>query len=128
MERFELQRDYFEKALLRLQEVLKENETDFIRDSIVQRFEFTFEMAWKTMFQYLTNKGESLAKNAWTVIPAAFAARLVTDAEVWDKLRAYRNDSSHEYNERRAIEIAAYIRTEGVNAFVALAAELRKRG
>ncbi len=127
IERFELQREYFEKALARLQDVLKENETDIVRDSIVQRFEFTFEMAWKTMFRFLADKGESLSKKAWNVIPAAFEARLVTDADVWDKLREYRNDSSHEYNERRAIEIVAYVRTHGAPAFVALAAELRKR-
>lgn len=125
--RYELQREYFEKALARLKEVLERNEDDIVRDSIIQRFEFTYEMAWKTMFHYLADKGERVAQKGWAVIPVAFEALLIADAEAWDRLREYRNDTSHEYNEGRAIEIAAYVRSHGVAAFEALRAELQRR-
>ncbi len=115
--RFEEQRDYFERALARFREVLTENESDIVRDSIIQRFEFTFEMAWKSMFYYLESKGESVAKKAFAVLPEAFAARLIDDAEAWDNLRDYRNDTSHEYNQQRAIEIVAFVRGSGLTAF-----------
>ena len=123
--RFELQREYFNKALARLKEALAENEVDYVRDAIVLRFEFTFEMAWKTMFRYLTDKGEEVAKKAWAVIPVAFESRLITDAEVWDKLRKYRNHLSHEYNEASSIEMVAYIREHGIVALEALVDELK---
>lgn len=126
-ERYRLQSEYFEKALARLKEALERNEDDFMRDSVIQRFEFTFEMAWKTMFRYLLIKGEPVAAKAWEVIPAAFEAKLIADADVWSNLREYRNDTSHEYNEGRAIEIAAYVRSHGVGAFEALRAELNRR-
>lgn len=126
-ERYRLQREYFEKALARLKEVLERNEDDIVRDSLIQRFEFTFEMAWKTMFRYLVAKGEPVAAKAWEVIPAAFEAKLIADADVWSKLREYRNDTSHEYDEGQAIEIAAYVRSHGVGAFDALRAELSRR-
>lgn len=127
IERFELQREFFEKALARLEEVLILDENDIVRDSIIQRFEFTFEMAWKTMFRYLVDKGEKVAQKAWAVIPIAFEALLISDAAVWDKLREYRNDSSHEYDEGKAIELAAYVRSHGVAAFRQLRDELSKR-
>ena len=37
-----------EKAKTRLEEVLRQERNDFMRDSTVQRFEFGFELAWKT--------------------------------------------------------------------------------
>lgn len=53
IDRIDLQFEHFQKALARLQEALAEPESSFIRDSIIKRFEVTFEMAWKTMFRYL---------------------------------------------------------------------------
>jgi len=127
IDRLDLQFEHFEKALARLKEALAETESSFMRDSIIKRFEVTFEMAWKTMFRYLTDKGERIAPKAWDVIPVAFESLLILDAELWDKMRAYRNDTSHEYNEARAIELSAYIRSHAKPAFDALQVEMRKR-
>jgi nucleotidyltransferase substrate binding protein (TIGR01987 family) len=127
-ERFELQREYFNKALDRLHEALAENETPFVRDSIIQRFEMTFEMAWKSLYRYLSDKGEEVAAKAWDVLPVAFVSRLIADAELWDQMRSYRNDTSHEYKEAMAIEIAAFVRSQAVPAFEALRQELARRG
>lgn len=127
IERYELQREFFGKALDRLGEALAENETSFVRDSIIQRFEITFEMAWKTLFRFLTDRGESVAAKAWDVLPVAFESKLIDDAQLWDKLREYRNDSSHEYNEAKAIELSAFIRSDAQGAFKTLRAELERR-
>ena len=110
IERFELQREYFEKALARLGEVLELDESDVVRDSLIQRFEFTFEMAWKTLFRYLTDKGERVAAKAWDVLPLAFECLLIDDPGVWSRMRELRNETSHEYNVQKAIAVAAYIR------------------
>ena len=127
IERYELQREFFGKALSRLVEALAENETSFLRDSIIQRFEITFEMAWKTLFRFLADRGESMAAKAWDVLPVAFESKLITDPELWDKMREYRNDSSHEYNEAKAIELSAFIRSHAIGAFMALRDEFEKR-
>lgn len=56
-ERFKLALDHFEKALARLHEVLAQPENEFIRDATIQRFEFTFEAAWKAMYRWLRARG-----------------------------------------------------------------------
>lgn len=127
IERFELQREYFEKALTRLGEVLAIDENDIVRDSIIQRFEFTFEMAWKTLFRFLADRGERVAAKAWDVLPVAFQSLLIDDAEVWDKMRELRNETSHEYNAQKAIAVAAFVRQRAYPAFLKLKAELAGR-
>lgn len=122
--RIELQLGNFQRALGRLREALAEDETEFIRDSIIQRFEFTFEMAWKTMFRYLADKGDDVVPKAWSVLPVAFEVRLIDDPDTWEQLRKYRNDVSHEYNRDRAIEIVAFVRTKGLRAFEAFASAM----
>jgi len=125
-ERFIQQRENFRSTLSRLREALEQNETEFVRDSIIQRFEFTFEMAWKSMFRYLTDKGEKIAEKAWAVLPSAFEAMLIEDAEGWEKMREYRNDTSHEYLEEKAIEVAAFVRGDGIRLFNALLEKLSR--
>lgn len=127
IERFELQLEYFGKALARLKEALAEDETSFVRDSVIQRFEMTFEMAWKSAFRFLSDRGEKLSAKAWDVIPVAFESGLIADADLWDRMREYRNDTSHEYNEQKAIEIAGFVRQFGASALEALYGELHQR-
>ena len=124
-ERFQEQRGQFERALDRLHEALAENETDFMRDALIQRFEFKYEMAWRCLFRFLRDKGERVAEKAWDVLPAAFQSQLIDDAETWDQLREYRNLTSHTYQEALAIKVSAFIRTTGVFAFDRLGERLR---
>ena len=46
----------FEEALSRFREVLQMPKTDVIRDSAIQRFEFTLDLAWKTVKAFLEEK------------------------------------------------------------------------
>ena len=49
-DRFELARSQYFKALMRLHEAVEADESPMIRDALIQRFEFTYELAWKSMF------------------------------------------------------------------------------
>lgn len=124
-ERFEEQREQFERALARLCDALAQPESDIVRDAIIQRFEFTFEMAWRCLFRYLSERGEKVAKKAWAVLPVAFQSLLIEDAELWDKVREYRNATSHTYDEAKAIDVAAFVRDTAIGAFTALQSTLR---
>jgi nucleotidyltransferase substrate binding protein (TIGR01987 family) len=126
-ERYQLQLQNYTKALARLEDVLTLDESEVVRDSIIQRFEFTFEMAWKLMFRYLVMKGESLAAKAWDVLPVAFESRLIGDADVWTQLREYRNDTSHEYDQGKAVEVVAFVRQSGLPAFQQLREQMKGR-
>lgn len=126
-ERYQLQRQNFEKALARLEAVMLLDESEVVRDSIIQRFEFTFEMAWKLLFRYLAMKGETMAAKAWDVLPVAFESKLIEDADVWTRLREYRNDTSHEYDQGKAVEVVAFVRHAGLAAFQQLRGQMKGR-
>ena len=127
-ERFKLALDHFEKALARLHEVLAQPENEFIRDATIQRFEFTFEAAWKAMYRWLRARGVDLDEDAYSTIPEAFKRRLITDEKHWGEMRKYRNLTSHTYNQPLAIEVVAFVRADGATALDALARALRERG
>ena len=42
-----------QKAYFRLEEACKEEKDQYVQDSVIQRFEFTFELLWKTLKYYL---------------------------------------------------------------------------
>jgi nucleotidyltransferase substrate binding protein (TIGR01987 family) len=127
-DRFNLALDHFEKALARLHEVLAQPENEFIRDATIQRFEFTFEAAWKAMYRWLRARGVDLDEDAYSTIPEAFKRRLITEEKRWGEMRKYRNLTSHTYNQPLAIEVVAFVRADGVAALDALAKALRERG
>ena len=125
--RFTLALQQFEKALTRLHEVLAESETTIVRDALIQRFEFTFEAAWRAAYRWLRVRGVELDEEAFQVLPRAFQNRLIADDKAWTELRRMRNLTSHTYQESLAIQVAAFVRAEGVRCFDALLAELRAR-
>jgi nucleotidyltransferase substrate binding protein (TIGR01987 family) len=126
-DRFRLALDHFEKALARLHEVLAQPENEFIRDATIQRFEFTFEAAWKAMYRWLRARGVDLDEDAYSTIPEAFKRSLITEEKRWGEMRKYRNLTSHTYNLPLAIEVVAFVRADGVAALDALAKALRER-
>lgn len=127
-ERFALALGHFEKALDRLNEVLTEPlETTIVRDALIQRFEFTFEAAWKAMYRWLRARGNDVDEEAAAVIPEAFARRLIADEKGWGQMRKFRNKTSHAYDEAIAIEVAAFVRQSSLPLFSAVLATLRER-
>lgn len=124
-ERFEIARTQFEKALARLHEALAQNETDLVRDALIQRFEFTYELGWKCMFYWLRAQKEKVPEVVRQVIQAAFRAELIADAELWEKIKDYRDETSHTYDEKKAIEVAAFVRARAAGAFDLLEAKLK---
>ena len=126
-DRFVVALAHFQKALARLKEALEQNEDQFIRDAIIQRFEFTFETAWKAMYRWLRARGNDVDEEAYSVIPMGFERRLVSDEKGWGDMRRFRNKTSHTYNENMAIEVAAFVRQDAVGLFEALAQTLQDR-
>lgn len=119
-ERFELAREQYRKALARLHTALAENETEIVRDAVIQRFEFTYELGWKCMFYWLRSEKEKVPEMPRPVIQAAFKAQMITDADTWERLKDCRDETSHTYNENKAVEVAAFVRGVAISAFDAL--------
>ena len=123
-ERFELARSQFQRALGRLHEVAALEQNDILRDSLIQRFEFSFELAWKAMFYWLRDDGETVPEMVRPVIQTAFRCQLIADPEVWERIKDCRNETSHTYDEEKAVEVAAFIRAHALGTFDALLSRL----
>ena len=77
------------------------------RDGLIQRFEFTVELAWKSLKEYLEDQGTVLSiTSPRAVLKDAYAAGVIMDADVWDEIIRSRNVTSHVYDEQTAIEVA----------------------
>lgn len=127
-ERLELSIEHFGKALQALRLALAQPEDEFVRDSIIKRFELSYETARKAVRRWLMEQGEvTAADTKRAVMEAAFRTGLMADPDQWAALTAARNDTSHEYNQARAMEIVALARTQALAAFEALLAELKAR-
>ena len=119
----------FSNALSRLKEgIAKYNEADdLLRDGVIQRFEFTFELAWKTLKAVFEDEGLTGLNSPKTVLREAYAAELIEDDELWLAMLNDRNSTSHIYNEHLAIEICHNIQKKYILALVSLLEKIRAR-
>jgi nucleotidyltransferase substrate binding protein (TIGR01987 family) len=85
-------------------------------------FEFTFELAWKTLRDLLVFEGHQVTSPR-EAIRVAFAAGLLGDAGLWLAALESRNRLSHTYDEQTAAEAEALIK----NAYAPLVAALVER-
>jgi len=123
-QRFEERREQYLKAVERLREALDQPETTFMRDAIIQRFEFTFELGWTALNDYLKELSVEVAF-AKPTLAKAFEGQLISDESGWSDLLDLRNKTSHTYDEAKAISAAAMIRQKGMGLFEELAEKLK---
>ncbi|WP_367142724.1 HI0074 family nucleotidyltransferase substrate-binding subunit [Desulfosporosinus sp.] len=75
--------------------IAKYNEAnDLLRDGVIQRFEFTFELAWKTLKAVFEDEGLIGLNSPKTVLREAFAMGLIQDDELWLTMLSDRNSTS----------------------------------
>jgi nucleotidyltransferase substrate binding protein (TIGR01987 family) len=120
-ERFDLRRADFTKAVARLGEACEQPQNSFIRDSVIQRFEFCWELAWKMLKLRLAFLGIE-ALNPREVIRQSLQAGLIIDGNAWSQAQHQRNMTSHTYDESLSLEVDAFIRDQGLNLLRGLAA------
>lgn len=69
------------------------------KEGVIQRFEYCFELAWKTVKDYLENGGVIIAPlTPRQVLKEAFAAKVLSDGQVWIEMLEHRNLLSHTYD------------------------------
>ena len=119
----------YKNALNRLREgVLRfDEEDDMLRDGLIQRFEFTFELAWKTLKALFEDEGLIGLNSPKMVLKEAFSAGLIEDEELWLSILKDRNLTCHIYNEAAAIAICEHIIKTYVNAFERLKERIQLR-
>lgn len=119
----------FNNALNRLKEGVAKHDAanDLSRDGLIQRFEFTFELAWKTLKAVFEDEGLTGLNSPKTVLREAFAAGLILDDELWLAMLSDRNLTVHIYSEQKAIEICHNIQNKYVAALVELLEQIKAR-
>ena len=93
-------------ALGRLEAALAQPKTEWTRDAAIQRFEFSFELAWKAASAYARSEGLD-ARSPREALRAAPRLAWIDDDGLWLRMLDDRNRTSHSYNEAVADEIFA---------------------
>ncbi len=112
--RWKQRHDNFVKALARLTSACQQSEySDLERAGLVQMFEFTFELSWKSLKDLLYFGGLS-ANTPREVLRQAFAAEWLSEADTEALLDALqkRNLLTHTYEESMAVEAVRLIKEE----------------
>ena len=113
--------DNFQKAILRLQEAVEEytkNQTnDVLRDGLIQRFEFTYKLAWKATKVVLEDLGIVDIRSPKATFKGAFSQGLIQAESTWLMMLKDRNMTTHVYKEELADEIAQRIISDYLKNF-----------
>lgn len=113
----ELKEDFC-SALLRLKEALTEDylKNSLFVDATIQRFEFTYELAWKLAKAVMEQGGKDLTiVYPRMIIKEAYSCGLITDGDTWLKMLEDRNKTSHIYDEKQALAIYKRIKDDYYN-------------
>jgi nucleotidyltransferase substrate binding protein (TIGR01987 family) len=85
---------------------------------LIQAFEFTHELAWKVLKDYLEEQGVIGLIASKDSTREAFKLGLIEDGDVWMEMIKLRNLTSHTYNEQVAEEVSSATVQQFYPAFV----------
>ncbi len=135
MERYRQRFEQFRKALKRLEEAvnfIKNNNENYsnisvlsnlIKQGLIQNFEFTHELGWKLLKDYLKYQGAVEIHGSRDAVREAFAANLITNGDLWMEMIKSRNETSHIYDDDLADDIFYKI----INDYLPVFEELKQR-
>jgi nucleotidyltransferase substrate binding protein (TIGR01987 family) len=114
------------KAVDSLRDALAQPKNPYTRDATIQRFEYTFELSWKTLRRYLAMETGVDAFNLKDLFRQAGRQGIIANVEAWFAFLKGRNLTSHTYNEKTAEETYKLAASFLVHA-QAMLDELRRR-
>ena len=92
----------FDRGFVLLREALEHGPTALSpleKDGVIQRFKYTFDLAWKTIKDFLEAGGLVVSPIApRQIIKDAFAAKVLADGQAWIDMLDHRNLLSHTYD------------------------------
>lgn len=113
----------YNKALRQLEEALNQPYSEFIRDAVIQRFEFTYELAWKSLKLQLATL-DLVVRSPKETLKVAYQQQLIEDADSWGELHLKRNLTTHTYDETLAEDVYQFIKNKGLKLFQELSTKL----
>lgn len=94
------------------------------RQGLIQCFEYTYELAWNTLKDFLADQGDPDVLGSRDAIRKAFKLGLITDGEAWFEMIRDRTLTVHTYHEATADRVATHIRERYYPLFRALITRL----
>ena len=122
--------DNYSKALGQLQSAIElekeRNLSSLEEQGLIQAFEYTHELAWKTLKDFLEYKGNEKIYGSRDATREAFKYELIKNGDIWMEMIKSRNKTSHTYNEETVQEITKAILTDYYTEFKKLHSQLLK--
>ncbi|WP_448217350.1 nucleotidyltransferase substrate binding protein [Endozoicomonas sp. 2B-B] len=116
--------DNYQRALGRLQAAVSLSHSrelsELEKQGLIKAFEYTHELAWNTLKDFLTERGAEKMFGSRDVTRLAFKEGLIEQGETWMSMIKSRNLTSHTYREEVAQEIYENIINQYLNEFNAL--------
>jgi nucleotidyltransferase substrate binding protein (TIGR01987 family) len=112
----------FDRAYVLLRSAFEDRTLDQFneleQEGLIQRFEFCYELAWKTMKDYLEDSGTVITPvTPRHVIKQAFSAGLIGDGQVWIDMMLHRNLLSHTYDFSKFCIVLKAVQSRYLEAF-----------
>ena len=121
----------YKKALSALKSAValsnERNLSELEQQGLIQSFEFTHELSWKLLKDYLEYQGIAGIVGSRDAVRNAFNRGLISDAETWMEMIESRNLTSHTYDIETADGIAKKICGKYAKCFLSLEGEMEKR-
>ncbi|MBI4411194.1 MAG: nucleotidyltransferase substrate binding protein [Deltaproteobacteria bacterium] len=107
----------FNKALEQFEQAVKTNTQDRLaQEGLIQRFEYTFELAWKCLQDILQERGYEAIRGPKPVLEQSFQDGLIGDGVLWMEMLRARNEASHLFDEKVFTAVYGKARNEFVKA------------
>ena len=117
----------YQKALAQLTKFIEKGELNELeKQGLIQAFEYTHELAWNLLKDYLQDQGIQNITGSKDSVRAAFRVGLIEDGESWMDMIKDRNQTVHTYNEATAEAIITNIQTRFFALFVALGKKMQE--
>lgn len=91
---------------------------EMVKEGLIQRFEYTHELAWKVMKDYADYQGATNISGSREAIRESLQMNLIDSGEIWIDMMLSRNKTSHTYNDETANEIYFKILKEYYPEFI----------
>ena len=89
----------FNKALSLYESAVAPKMSKLEEEGLIQRFEYTFELAWKCLQDLLQERGYADVRGPRPVIEQAFQDGIISNGPIWLQMLKARNETTHLYDE-----------------------------
>ncbi|MFH1362324.1 MAG: nucleotidyltransferase substrate binding protein [bacterium] len=117
----------YQKALKQLSKFIEKGKLNELEEQgLIQAFEYTHELAWNTLKDFLESRGNEKIYGSKDTTRKAFKLNLIGSGEAWMDMIQSRNETSHTYNVEVSNKISKNIISRYYSEFIDLETKLRE--